>query len=341
MDSVTHIFFGAAVGQAMLGKKEGSKAMVWGAIAQTVPDLDVFAALFMDPVSYLSIHRGFTHSIFFPFIAAPLLAWLACKIHAKTAESSYREWLFMFFVAILAHPLMDLFTGYGTQLFYPITRHAYELNTIFIIDPIFTIPLIIGVIYSFLSNRKRFFDTKPAGVALAISLSYLIFTCALKLSVMPEINRQLHEQNIEYQQKYISPTPFNSIFWRVLIEVDDGYKEGYISLFDQNAEMDFNFIPRNRDRIEPYSDTYAYRELMWFSKGFYSVTEENDTLYFNDLRFGTIPGWTGEINQFVFRFRLYEPHDDTGELSFSQVAEFPETSGQDWIIFLRSVFGRE
>ncbi len=340
MDSVTHVLFGAALGQATLGKKEGHKAMVWGAIAQTVPDLDVFAALFMDPVSYLSIHRGFTHSIFFPFIAAPLLAWLACKIHSKTTESSYREWMFMFFIGVLAHPLLDLFTGYGTQLFYPISRHGFEMNTIFIIDPLFTIPLLIGVIFSFRTNKQGVRDTKAAGVALAISLSYLMFTGALKLSVMPEINRQLHDQQIEYQQKHISPTPFNSVFWRILVEVDDGFKEGYLSLFDQGAEMELNFIPRNGDKIEPYSDSYAYQELMWFSKGFYSVTEEDGSLYFNDLRFGTIPGWTGEINQFVFRFRLHEPSENPRELSFAQVNEFPEVSGEDWWIFVRSVFGR-
>ena len=342
MDSLTHIFFGAAVGQATLGKKEGYKAMAWGAIAQTVPDLDVFAALFMDPVSYLDVHRGFTHSIFFPFIAAPFLAWLACKIHAKTTESGYREWLFMFFIAVMAHPLMDLFTGYGTQLFNPITRYGFELNTIFIIDPLFSIPLIIGVIFSLRSNHKGIRDTKPAGIALAISLSYLIFTGALKLSAVPEINRQLESQQFEYHQKQISPTPFNSVFWRVLLEVDDGFKEGYISLFDLHSQMDFTFIPRNEDKISLYKGSYAYQELMWFSKGFYTITEEDGNLYFNDLRFGTIPGWTGKVDQFVFRFRLYEPPNggNPDELSFSQVSEFPEITSEDWSTFIRYVFGR-
>ncbi len=340
MDSVTHILFGAGVGQATLGKKEGSKAMLWGAIAQTVPDLDVFASLFMDPVSYLSVHRGFTHSVFFPFIAAPLLGWLATAIHSKTTESTYWQWTGMFFIAVMLHPFLDLFTGYGTQLFYPVTDHAFELNTIFIIDPLFTLPLIIGVIYSIISNRKKQRDMKPARIALAISLSYLILTGALKLSVIPEIRDELQRNEVQFQQLHISPTPFNSFYWRTLAEVEDGYKEGYLSLFDQNPEIEFNFIPRNEHKLEPYTESKAYRELMWFSKGFYSVTEEGDNMYFNDLRFGTYPGWTGEIEQFTFRFRLLETNNPK-ELSFKQVPEFPDVTSDDLRVFTRKVFAMD
>ena len=68
MDSVTQIALGAAVGEAVLGKKVGNKAVLWGAVAGTIPDLDVIPGYFMDTVARLDFHRGFSHSILFcPF----------------------------------------------------------------------------------------------------------------------------------------------------------------------------------------------------------------------------------------------------------------------------------
>lgn len=79
MDSLTQIVLGAAVGEALLGKKLGNKAMLWGAIAGTIPDLDVYIKLFTDPITATELHRGISHSLFFSIIMAPILAWFVCK----------------------------------------------------------------------------------------------------------------------------------------------------------------------------------------------------------------------------------------------------------------------
>ncbi|HAB26726.1 MAG TPA: metal-dependent hydrolase, partial [Xanthomarina gelatinilytica] len=76
MDSLTQIVLGAAVGEAVLGKKVGNKAMLYGAIAGTIPDLDILASYVTDTVTALEIHRGFTHSIFFSVFFAPIFGWL-------------------------------------------------------------------------------------------------------------------------------------------------------------------------------------------------------------------------------------------------------------------------
>ena len=79
MDSLTQIVLGAAVGEVVLGKKVGNKAMLWGAIAGTIPDLDVYQSLFFDSLRANELHRGFSHSILFSLIFAPILAWLVYK----------------------------------------------------------------------------------------------------------------------------------------------------------------------------------------------------------------------------------------------------------------------
>mgnify|MGYP000002869378 FL=1 len=79
MDSLTQIVLGAAVGEAVLGKKLGNRAMLWGAIAGTIPDLDVFIKYFTDEITSTELHRGVSHSLVFSIIMAIVLGWLVNK----------------------------------------------------------------------------------------------------------------------------------------------------------------------------------------------------------------------------------------------------------------------
>eukprot|EP01093_Parvamoeba_rugata_P011442 TRINITY_DN3145_c0_g1_i6.p1 TRINITY_DN3145_c0_g1~~TRINITY_DN3145_c0_g1_i6.p1 ORF type:complete len:100 (+),score=9.68 TRINITY_DN3145_c0_g1_i6:125-424(+) len=87
MDSLTQIVLGAAVGEAVLGKKVGNKAMLYGAIAGTIPDLDVITRYFLDTVTATEWHRGVSHSIFFSIMFAPIFGWLVWKINKKESAT--------------------------------------------------------------------------------------------------------------------------------------------------------------------------------------------------------------------------------------------------------------
>ena len=139
MDSLTQIVLGASVAEASLGKKIGNKAIVLGAIAGTIPDLDIVTRFFVDDLSASVMHRGFSHSLIFPFIAAPILAWILKKIYSKYSNVSFYDWLKMFFLAIITHPLLDAQTTWGTQLFWPFEWRV-AIENIFIIDPFYTLP---------------------------------------------------------------------------------------------------------------------------------------------------------------------------------------------------------
>ena len=80
MDSLTQIVLGAAVGELTLGRKIGNRAILWGAIAGTIPDLDVITTHFVDVITANEWHRGFSHSIFFCLIASPVFAWLVRRV---------------------------------------------------------------------------------------------------------------------------------------------------------------------------------------------------------------------------------------------------------------------
>ncbi|HLS30827.1 MAG TPA: metal-dependent hydrolase, partial [Flavobacteriaceae bacterium] len=117
MDSLTQIVLGAAVGEAVLGRKIGNKAIYLGALGGTIPDFDVAAGFFTDTVSALEFHRGITHSLVFAVGAGLLFAWL-CEVWDKRA--TVKQWWWFWFLCFFTHPLLDAHTTWGTQLFWPL-----------------------------------------------------------------------------------------------------------------------------------------------------------------------------------------------------------------------------
>lgn len=105
MDSLTQIVLGAAVGEVVLGKKIGNRAMIWGAIGGTIPDLDVIANLFMSELDAMSAHRGITHSIFFAIVASVPFAWLVSHIYRSGA---YRSKAYKYLIGFLNVGLLVL-----------------------------------------------------------------------------------------------------------------------------------------------------------------------------------------------------------------------------------------
>ena len=178
MDSVTPIVLGAAVGEAVLGKKVGNKAMLYGALAGTIPEVDIFASHFVDTVTAIEFHRGFTHSIFFSVAFAPVFGWLISKIERKSA-ANWKDWSWLMFFGFVTHPLLDSFTTWGTQLFWPLeTRLAFK--SIFVIDPLYTLPFLVFLILAMRSERGSEKRKRYNTLGILISSGYLLLSLGLK-----------------------------------------------------------------------------------------------------------------------------------------------------------------
>jgi inner membrane protein len=176
MDSVTQIVLGAAVGEAVLGKKIGNKAMLLGAIAGTIPDLDVIANRFTDTVTALEIHRGFTHSIVFAIVFGLLFGWL---LSLWDRRASLKEWFWFWFLCFFTHPLLDAHTTWGTQLFWPLDIRL-EYKNIFVIDPLYTLPFLVFLILAMLQKRGSIKRRKFNNLGLIVSSSYMVLTLITK-----------------------------------------------------------------------------------------------------------------------------------------------------------------
>lgn len=336
MDSLTQIVLGAGVAEALMGRKIGWRAAAWGAFAGTVPDLDVMTALFLDPVDYLAAHRGFSHSVFFPFIAAPILAMIARRLH-KAHEPGFQPWFRMFFWVVLTHPLLDSLTGYGMQLFNPFTDYAIEFNTIFIIDPLYTLPFLALLLFGLSFSPGSVIRTRLVRSGLMVSSLYLVATFGMKWMAHERFQAEIDRQGIVVDRSMTIPGPFTSLYWRILIENEQGYTQGYLSLLDPEPEVVFRTVPKNHELAAAWADTEAMKRLVWFSKGYYTVSLENGVPHIHDLRFGSIFGWRGDMDAHVFSFRL---ETDRRPVSFTQIQEPVDITADDFRALFRVMFNR-
>ena len=161
MDSLTQIVLGAACGEAILGKKIGNKALLFGAIGGTIPDLDVYigAQFFANEIDAMLFHRGFMHSILFSILGAFLFGWLFFKLYnflSRKQITTQKDWTLLFFWALFTHPILDAFTPYGTQLFAPFSNYRVAFNTIAVADPAYTLPFLICIIILMFFKRTSF-----------------------------------------------------------------------------------------------------------------------------------------------------------------------------------------
>lgn len=311
MDSLTQIVLGAAVGAAVLGKKIGNKAMLYGAIAGTIPDLDVLARQFTDTTTALHVHRGFTHSIVFSVVFAPIFGWLVSR-YEKFKD--FKGWAWLFFWAFVTHPILDAHTTWGTQLFWPFDlRLAFK--TIFVIDPVYTLPFLVFLILAMLQKRTTAKRQRYNRIGLWVSSSYLALTFLLKWMAYSQFEAALQDQNIEYKQLDTRPAPLNTILWSANVETENAYLLGNYSFFDTQP-ITFEAYPKNHHLLGSLTENERVQRMITISQGWYTINIEDDQLYFNDLRFGLL-SLAPKSQNFVFKYKIEV--DDSGGVEFSEV----------------------
>jgi inner membrane protein len=298
LDSLTQIILGAAVGEAVLGKKIGNKAVLYGAIAGTIPDLDVLASFFTDTVSALEIHRGFTHSIFFSVLFAPILAYIVTRFESY---KNLQDWCWLFFWTFITHPILDTQTTWGTQLFWPLDiRLAFK--NVFVVDPLYTIPFLIFLILAMRqkkeAKKRRFYNN----LGLIISSSYLILTLILKGFAYQKFTKELTLQEINYKAINTKPTPLNTMLWSANVATENSYLIGYASFLDKNP-IQFSEYPKNHGLLGDLAKHPKMKRMIAISKGWYTIDKKDGQLYFNDLRFGALSTQPNASN-FVFKYKI-------------------------------------
>lgn len=339
MDSITQLTLGAAVGEVLMGKKAGYRAAAWGAVLGTVPDLDILINPFVDSVNELYYHRNITHSVFFVLAAAPLFGWIIESCHSQL-ETGWKRWVNLSFWVLFTHILIDLPTTYGTQIFQPFSSHPYTTDSIFIIDPLVTIPLLIGILSALILRRSSNTGTYLNQAGLAIASLYILWGLGVKSHVHSVFQESFKNQHGYYEQVKTTPNGPTTFLWSGYIMKQDTIYYSIYSIFDESSDLHFTAIPRNSNLIQPYEGDRAYEALLWFSRGYYSAskTEEGEILL-TDIRFGKDDFWLTEEGDYVWTNRIII--DEQGNASsFDQILPSFDVRTRHIRLFWNRIWGK-
>jgi inner membrane protein len=321
MDSITQIVLGAACGEAILGKKIGNRALLFGAIGGTIPDLDVFIGklLFNNEIDSMAFHRGFMHSFLFAILGSiafgALVFWLYNR-GKRYGMTTQKEWMWLFFASIFTHPILDSFTAYGTQLFAPFSNYRVAFNNISVADPLYTFPfLVLLIVVMFLkrhSSKRRLF----LQLGLGVSSLYMMLTIVNKYHVNGVYKRALAEEQMDYLRFQTQPTILNNFLWYGIAETADYYFVGFYSILDASPTVSkWHKLSKNHDLIG-----YMPKDLetlSWFSGGYYSLSETSDpnTFLYKDLRYPMMD--ENDPNSTIFKFTITKKEDRWEAAPFS------------------------
>jgi inner membrane protein len=281
MDSLTHLVLGACTGELILGKKLGKKAMLYGAIAANIPDIDIITGLFVPGDKALLIHRGLTHSLFFAIVCGSCLAWLANRRYPKI---SFLTFAFFCIFQLALHDLLDTCTSYGTGLLEPFSNYRFSFHLLYVADPLFTLPLLISTMVLLFKPTQRI---KYAFTAIIISTLYICFAAYNKISIDNKV-----------KASFTTPAPFNTVLWYCVLKTDSGFYTGYRSIFDKSPTS-YTYHPKNDSLLKQPESS-----LKTFAQGYYTITRSGQHLYFNVIRFGQIQGWQTKDAPFALSYPL-------------------------------------
>lgn len=317
MDPLTQGVLGASLSQSASRKQNLVVAGVLGLLSGLAPDLDALIKSQSDPLLALEFHRQFTHSLFFIPIGSLICALALHHLIAKRRGLSFKQsWLFCA-LGYGTHALLDACTTYGTQLLWPLTNARFAWNTISIIDPVYTLPILILLVFATLKRAPW--------------LARVAFTWALVYPTLGMIQRDRAEaigwQLAEERQHTpirleAKPSFANILVWKVVYETEAHYHVDAVRVGTSVITYPGESIAKlNVGRDLPWLDLDSQQakdieRFRWFSNG-YIAQDPADELRIIDVRYSIVPNqmkalWsiklskTVDVNTHV----KYETHRD-------------------------------
>jgi len=311
MDPLSQASLGASLSQSFAKNPSQQRiALIIGALSGMAPDLDVLIRSSEDPMVFLEFHRQFTHSlIFIPFGALlcalafyPLLRsnWFRHKWPA--AKLSFLQTYLFSFLGYATHGLLDACTSYGTQLFWPFSTERFAWNTVSIIDPLFTLPVLALVLFAAYRKNVRY-----ARFAFAYAVLYLSLGLVQHHRAEAAVFELAQQRGHQVERVQVKPSFGNRHVWKLIYEYDGRYyvdavklllKTEYItgsSIQKLDVKRDFPWLPADSQQAK---DIERFR---WFSDDYLAVSGHNPNLIM-DVRYSFLPNrinsmWGVEVNK--------------------------------------------
>ena len=315
MDSLTQGLLGAATFSIVMDKDIGKKSLVIGAIAGTIPDLDVILTPFFNDVEFLTIHRSVSHSISLAIVLSLLLGELFYRSYKR--KHSRRSWILAFFLAIFTHSILDWCTTYGTKLISPFDDHLFSLNSIHVFEPIYTSILLGGILIHLLKSKKNL--RSPAiKYSLILSTCYLLVGIASKNHAYYHFKTQLDKENLVYEDILVSPTPLNIFLWHGIVKQKEGFQFSTYSIFDRKKPVKFEFVKSENEILKEVANERLIKYYLDYTQGFPLVKKDDGGgVKIYAVKYGPI-NYYGEP-EFVYplSFNLNDLSEETIKIDYS------------------------
>lgn len=324
MDSITQAVLGATIGEAGFRRRLGGRAVALGALCGVLPDLDI-AAGFIDQWATLTHHRGFSHSLLVLPLVAPVMGWVGYRWARR--ETPCRAWVHLALWALLTHPLLDLCTTYGTQLLWPVSKARFALDAVAIIDPFYTLPLLLALLLGRWPRMPARVSGRLAVGALAVTTAYLALGFVQSRRAVGLASAALARQDFAADAVRATPTLGNIWLWRIVARNEDGdLRVGYVSTWSPGPTH-FDALERPDDPLVAAAlRSEPGRTLAWFAGGMVSArvhhSADGAAVVLRDQRYGSVTRPCGGL------FGLAVHFDRAGR--FIRAGRAPPTRLVDW-----------
>ena len=293
VDSLTQAALGAAVGEMILGKRLGNRALAWGALFGTLPDLDALVSPFFNTAGKLWWHRGPSHSLLVMVLVSYFLAPHLAKLWKRDKITRVRAGWFIF-AAWSTHVLIDCFTVYGTSVWWPFPAGRVAFNHLFIIDLMFTMPMLVALVWlAFLRTKKQLPKRRRLNAwGLGLASAYALLSVGAKFAASAGFDADLARRGVSCDRRMEAPTPFNILLWRSVVDRGNEFWVGYRTVFEKHATpVRWTIYPKGADALAGMEDMREVKTLQWFSDGWWIARPHVKGAWIGDLRFGEMRSW--------------------------------------------------
>ena len=289
MDPLTQGVVGAVASQQSVNKKTYLLATIIGFLSGLTPDLDIFIRSNEDPLLSLEFHRQFTHSLIFIPIGGLICATVFYYLFAKRSDLTFKKTYIFSILGYGTHGLLDSCTSYGTQLFWPFSNHRVSWNTISIIDPMFTIPLLIFIIIAVVKKNKIF-----SRIAFSWIIMYFI------LGIVQHERAKYFGKQIALSRGHtpvtilVKPSIANLLVWKIIYSTKKNYYVDAVKIGLKNKIYEGSKINKlDVNKSFPWLDSNSQQakdleRFRWFSSGYLAISKNHPSRII-DIRYSILP----------------------------------------------------
>ena len=301
MDPLSQGVVGVVAAQQTAKRKHLLIASALGFFAGMSADLDIFIKSSQDPLFSLEFHRQFTHSILFMPFGGLICALFFYYVFLQKKDISFKQTYIYSTLGYATHGLLDACTTYGTQLFWPFTNDRIAWNTISIIDPLFTLPILFLILFAVIKNNKKYSYVALSWVLIYSSLGFIQKDRAVETGKKLAQSRGHEVINIEAK-----PSFANIIVWKTIYTTQthyyiDAVRAGLNTRIIEGVKIGKFNIQKSFPWLDPQSQQAKDIErFRWFSNGYIAISHNNPN-HIIDIRYSMLPNeghglWGIELN---------------------------------------------